>query len=120
MPPPTPLKIKISSLTRLIKEERSYHKELASQKVKVQKMEDNEEDFYEIKQQKKVLEDTRQMIPELHKKLERAVEALELELELIEEDTDEKTQALAAIKEATNLYEGQPTAAGNSLFTEVS
>ncbi|KAF3939591.1 hypothetical protein ABW19_dt0201762 [Dactylella cylindrospora] len=120
MPPPTPLKIKTSSVTRLIKEERSYHKEIASQKARVEKMEANGEDVYEIKQQKKVLADTEQMIPELHKKLLQAVEALELEVETIDEETPEKTAALTAIEEAKNVYEGQPTLAGESLFTDVS
>ncbi|KAF3093067.1 hypothetical protein TWF569_005906 [Orbilia oligospora] len=120
MPPPSPLKIKTSSVTRLIKEEQSYHKELASQKARLQRMEDNNEDEYEIKQQKKVVVDTEQMIPAVQQKLEQAVEALELQLELIEEETDEKKAAVLAIEEAKKIYEGQPSSVGNSLFTEAA
>ncbi|KAF3216006.1 hypothetical protein TWF191_009169 [Orbilia oligospora] len=134
MPPPSPLKIKTSSVTRLIKEEQSYHKELASQKARLQRMEDNNEDEYEIKQQvcynnllngcglvlKKVVADTEQMIPAVQQKLEQAVEALELQLELIEEETDEKKAAVLAIEEAKKIYEGQPSSVGNSLFTEAA
>ncbi|KAK6528132.1 hypothetical protein TWF281_009383 [Arthrobotrys megalospora] len=120
MPPPSPLKIKTSSVARLIKEEQSYHKELASQKARLQRMEDNNEDEYEIKQQRKVVVETEQMIPTVREKLEQAVEALELQLELIDEDTDEKKTAVLAIEEARKVYEGQPSSVGNSLFTDVS
>ena len=39
MPPPTPLSIATSSVTRLVKEEASYHRELESQQKRVEKLE---------------------------------------------------------------------------------
>ncbi|KAK6359841.1 hypothetical protein TWF696_000974 [Orbilia brochopaga] len=120
MPPPTPLKIKTSSVARLIKEEQSYHKEVALQKAKIERMVAAGEDIYEINQQKKVLADTEQMIPELHSKLNQAVEVLEIELENIDEETEEKEQALAAVQEAKRVYAGSASAAVNDLFTDVS
>ncbi|KAK6345339.1 hypothetical protein TWF718_007257 [Orbilia javanica] len=118
MPPPSPLKIKTSSVTRLIKEEQSYHKELVSQKARLQRMEENNEDEYEIKQQKKVIAETEQMIPTVQQKLEQAVEAVELQLELVEEDTDERKAAVSAVEEGKKIYEGQPSVAGSSLFAD--
>lgn len=40
MPAPSPLSIATSSVQRLIKEESYYHKELASQQLRVDKLED--------------------------------------------------------------------------------
>jgi len=84
-------------------------------------MEDNNEDFYEIKQQKKVLVDTEQMVPAVQKRLKAAAEDLEMFLETIDEDTEEKQQALAALKEAQTVYEGSSHIhGGDELFTDVS
>ncbi|EPS37806.1 hypothetical protein H072_8436 [Dactylellina haptotyla CBS 200.50] len=120
MPPPTPLKIKTSSVARLIKDELTYHKEIVAQKAVVERMEAENAEFYELKAQKKVLADTEQMIPELHLRLEQAVEALEMELEVIDEDSEEKQAAITAVEEAKKVYEGKATSVGNSLFTDVS
>ena len=52
MPSPSALGIKTSSVARLIKEESSYHKELASAKQSLEKMLAGEEaDEYELRQQ---------------------------------------------------------------------
>lgn len=40
MPPPSQLAIATSSVTRLLKEEESYHKELAKQEVDIKALED--------------------------------------------------------------------------------
>jgi tubulin-specific chaperone A len=42
MPAPSPLEIATSVLTRLVKEETSYHKELEQQNVKIAKLEAGE------------------------------------------------------------------------------
>lgn len=39
MPPPTPLSIATSSVTRLVKEEASYHRELEAQQKRIEKLE---------------------------------------------------------------------------------
>jgi tubulin-specific chaperone A len=41
MPAPSPLKIATSAVTRLVKEEEYYQKELSSQTARVQKLEEN-------------------------------------------------------------------------------
>lgn len=52
MPPPSALGIKTSSVVRLIKEESSYHNELASAKRSLEKMLEGEDpDEYALKQQ---------------------------------------------------------------------
>ncbi|KAF3903523.1 hypothetical protein AA313_de0200773 [Arthrobotrys entomopaga] len=119
MPPPSSLKIKTSSVSRLIKEEQTYHHELDMHVSKLNKMESENADFYEIKTQRAVVADTQQMIPTLREKLERAVEALKLELELHDDETDETKAARLAIEEGEKVYEGRP-ADGSALFTDVS
>ena len=44
MAPPSPLAIATSSLHRLVKEESTYHKELAQQEARLQKLEADEDD----------------------------------------------------------------------------
>ena len=52
MPPPSALGIKTSSVVRLIKEESSYHKELASAHRSLEKMlAGDKPDEYELRQQ---------------------------------------------------------------------
>lgn len=51
MPPPSQLAIKSGSTLRLIKEEASYHKELVDAKKRLEKMESEGADEYEIRQQ---------------------------------------------------------------------
>ncbi|KAF3923504.1 hypothetical protein ABW21_db0208965 [Orbilia brochopaga] len=119
MPPPTALKIKTSSVARLIKEEQSYHKEIALQKTKIEQMTSGGDDIYEINQQKKVLKDTEQMIPELHSKLSQAIDALEIELEN-GGDLGETDNAAAVLQDARKLVAGNATSAASDLFTDVS
>lgn len=51
MPPPSALSIKTSSVTRLIKEEASYHKEAVAQEKVIEKLEKEGGDEYELRQQ---------------------------------------------------------------------
>jgi len=54
MPAPTKLAIATSSVKRLVKEEASYHKELAQQQERIEKLEQNgndEEVEYQLKQE---------------------------------------------------------------------
>jgi len=44
MPPPSKLAVATSSLLRLIKEEASYHKEMAQQEARIKKLEAGSED----------------------------------------------------------------------------
>lgn len=51
MPPPSALAIKTSSVVRLVKEEASYHKEATQQRSRVEKLEAEGADEYELRQQ---------------------------------------------------------------------
>jgi len=54
MPAPTKLAIATSSVKRLVKEESSYHKELAQQQERIEKLEqstNDEEIEYQLKQE---------------------------------------------------------------------
>lgn len=51
MPAPSQLSIATSAVNRLVKEEASYHKELEQQKVRIAKLEANNGDEYELKQE---------------------------------------------------------------------
>ncbi|KAF8437449.1 tubulin binding cofactor A [Terfezia claveryi] len=107
MPPPSALGIKTSSVVRLIKEESSYHKELAFAKKSLDKMLAGEEpDEYELRQQRKVVEETKAMIPEVRTRLETALEALKLQLEQNTPESEPaqcKEKAQKAIDDAQKL-----------------
>ncbi|KAI9868612.1 MAG: hypothetical protein M1813_004462 [Trichoglossum hirsutum] len=84
MPPPSPLAIATSSVVRLVKEERSYHKELQQQAVRIQKLaagqdasveEDNVE--FLLKQERRALAETEAVFPTLRLRIEDAVAGLE-------------------------------------------
>jgi hypothetical protein len=54
MAPPSKLAIATSAVRRLVKEEASYHKEIAQQKVRIQRLEGDKEDEnaeYQLKQE---------------------------------------------------------------------
>ncbi|KAI5801719.1 tubulin binding cofactor A [Peziza echinospora] len=82
MPPPSALAIKTGAVARLVKEENSYHREIASSKKSLDALLAQESpDVYEVRQQKKVVEETIVMIPAIRKRLEAALEGLELQIE---------------------------------------
>jgi len=98
MPAPTPLSIKTSAVTRLVKEEASYHREQTQQQALLDKLHTDGADEYAIKQQKKVVDETVLMVPAVREKLRAALEALENELEACPEaeNKDKATSALAS------------------------
>ena len=51
MPAPSQLTIATSAVNRLVKEEASYHKELEQQQARISKLESNNGDEYEIRQE---------------------------------------------------------------------
>jgi len=85
MPAPSQLAIATSSLQRLAKEEASYHKELQVQQKSIEKLEKTEtvetdEDRgnqeFQLKQERKALEETKAVFPNLHERIARATENL--------------------------------------------
>ena len=105
MAPPSQLSIATSSLVRLVKEESSYHKELQGQLARIEHLDKTDENAeYILKQevrqrvtsriykfkyfnltsqwllQKKGIEETKAMFPELRDRIKAAMERLDLQL----------------------------------------
>ncbi|KAJ5920968.1 hypothetical protein N7466_009294 [Penicillium verhagenii] len=88
MAPRSQLEIVTSSVTRLVKEEASYHRELEQQIERIKKLESSPDDGDEnkeflVRQEKSALEETRNVLPTLKQKIVQAVK--ELEALIIEE-----------------------------------
>ncbi|PSR99400.1 tubulin binding cofactor A [Coniella lustricola] len=113
MPAPSPLAIATSSVQRLVKEEAYYHKDLASQEVRVQKLEKDiseggadldENAEYMLKQEKKALQETKSVFGPLRSRIADAVAKLEEQIALSESE-DAPAEQLTKAKEA--LKQGQ-------------
>ncbi|KAM0747391.1 tubulin binding cofactor A [Meredithblackwellia eburnea MCA 4105] len=70
------LTIKTNVVIRLIKEVESYKQEVIVLTDKVQKMSDAGEDEYEVRQQGRVLDDSKRMVPDSERRLDKAVHEL--------------------------------------------
>jgi tubulin-specific chaperone A len=96
MPAPSKVAIATGSVLRLVKEEASYHKEIAQQEERIQKLQDSVGDSnkeYTLKQevcisiifkssqlmciQKQALAETRNVLPSMQTKISAALEKLE-------------------------------------------
>ncbi|XP_070541816.1 tubulin-specific chaperone A-like [Ptychodera flava] len=66
------IKIKTGVVKRLNKEKAMYEKEVVDQDEKIKKMEADGKDEYDIKKQKEVLQESKQMIPDCKKRLATA------------------------------------------------
>ncbi|KAG6010672.1 hypothetical protein E4U21_005171 [Claviceps maximensis] len=94
MPPPTQLAIATSSVSRLLKEQASYHKELAEQESQILKQEESikagggDEDGnaeFMLKQSKTAVEQTKAVFGPLKQRLDEAIVKLEDQIALAEE-----------------------------------
>ncbi|CAK3902443.1 tubulin binding cofactor A [Lecanosticta acicola] len=85
MPAPSQLSISTSALNRLVKEEASYRKEYEDQQARIAKIEasdsNDENAEYTLKQERRALEETKAMFPQLKAKIEEAKSKLEARLE---------------------------------------
>ncbi|MCJ1295572.1 hypothetical protein MMC34_007135 [Xylographa carneopallida] len=134
MAPPSQLSIATSSLVRLVKEESSYHKELQGQLARIEHLDKTDENAeYILKQevrqrvtsriykfkyfnltsqwllQKKGIEETKAMFPELRDRIKAAMERLDLQLEAAKgaganSDAVEISKAEEAIARAKTSY----------------
>ncbi|GAA6007724.1 Rbl2p [Rhodotorula paludigena] len=101
------LTIQTGVVNRLVKELKSYIAEADKQKERVAQMEDNHDDEYEVRQQRRVLAESEQMIPDSQKRLAKAITDLDdllasAEDELSATDEYKKAQdALTAAREQT-------------------
>ncbi|KAI9835324.1 MAG: hypothetical protein M1819_002468 [Sarea resinae] len=110
MPPPSSLTIATSALQRLVKEEKSYHKELQQQEERVRKLEsekaDADEDHeFKLRQERRAVEETKAVFPSLRARIKEALEKLQGQLEAEKEgegaSVEEITKAKEAVMEGT-------------------
>ncbi|KAH7170934.1 tubulin binding cofactor A [Dactylonectria macrodidyma] len=115
MPPPSHLAIATSSVNRLLKEEASYHKELAQQEASVKSLqeqiknglgnEDGNGEFM-LKQHQTAVEETKAVFGPLRERLDTAVEKLEAQIQL-REQSGAPEQELEAAKTALAQVKAQ-------------
>ncbi|KAK5137988.1 hypothetical protein LTR08_005785 [Meristemomyces frigidus] len=103
MPPPSRLAIATSVVNRLVKEEKSYHKELEHQQASIDKLEqgggDENADFQ--MRQEASMDETRAMFPQLKQKIQDALARLEQQLEQDKGPGDQSTpEDITKAKEA--------------------
>ncbi|WPH04878.1 Hypothetical protein R9X50_00777500 [Acrodontium crateriforme] len=110
MPAPSQLSIATSAVTRLVKEEASYHKELEHQLASIAKLEQgNDEDEnaeYVLRQERKAVEETKAIFPQLKQKITDALARLEQKLEQASGDetpAEEITKAKEAVAAAKTV-----------------
>ncbi|KAJ5542958.1 hypothetical protein N7461_008961 [Penicillium sp. DV-2018c] len=106
MAPRSQLEIATSSVTRLVKEEASYHKELQQQTERIQKLEaeatnEDENREYTLKQERMSLEETKKVLPTMKQKIQQAVANLEaLIVEEGKKGSESNVEHITAAKEA--------------------
>ncbi|KAF4594705.1 Tubulin binding cofactor A [Ophiocordyceps camponoti-floridani] len=112
MPPPSPLAITTSSVHRLLKEEASYHTELAEQRARVDALEakagNEDEDgnaAFLVKQQRTVVEQTRAVFVPLRLRIDEAVAKLEEQVAAAEVQDGDLVAARAALEMAAKAKE---------------
>jgi len=110
--PPSQLQIATGALVRLVKEEKSYHKEMLSQEKRITEMEKGGEEAegeegnrdFSLRQERKALEETKAVFPGLRGKITYAREKLEGVLESSDGASEEETaKAKSAIKDAKKI-----------------
>ncbi|KAF2493723.1 tubulin binding cofactor A [Lophium mytilinum] len=111
MAPPSKLAVATSSLVRLVKEEASYHKEMAQQEARIKKLEGDSTDEnaeYQLRQERQGLEETKNVLPSMQQKIQEALARLEQELESNkdsggEQDSEQVTKANNAVSDAKKV-----------------
>lgn len=83
------LKIKTATCKRILKELRSYEKEVDREAAKTTDMKEKGADPYDLKQQENVLAESRMMIPDCHKRLEASLADLKGILSEIKESNQQ-------------------------------
>ncbi|CAN6607695.1 tubulin-specific chaperone A [Trichomonascus vanleenenianus] len=98
---PSQLQIKINALSRLMKEESLYRREVEDQAKRIEQHKANNGDEYELKKMVEVLKDTEQMIPDLRTKVQTTLEGLK---KTLEKELDEDTSAAQAKVEEAEKF----------------
>ncbi|KAK2610966.1 hypothetical protein N8I77_004351 [Diaporthe amygdali] len=117
MAPPTPLAVATSSVQRLVKEETYYHKDLASQQARIEKLEKDisekssdldENAEYVLKQEKQAAEETKNVFGPLRNRITDAISKLEEQIAISESSGDDGDAAAAELTKAREvLKQGQ-------------
>ncbi|KAI5209872.1 hypothetical protein E4T39_00387 [Aureobasidium subglaciale] len=107
MAPPSQLAIATSAVTRLVKEEASYHKELEQQQARLEKLKqvnsDEENAEWNLKQENRALDETKAMFPQLRNRIQESLAKLEQQLAQGEQNSPEEvTKAQDAVASAKN------------------
>ncbi|KAI1383496.1 tubulin binding cofactor A [Hypoxylon trugodes] len=111
MPAPSPLTIATQSVQRLVKEEKSYRKELTQQSERVKKLETQIKDAgegaddnaaYVLKQEQKAMDETRAIFVPLGERIAQAVQRLEEQIATAESESGPADEIQKA-KEALEL-----------------
>ncbi|EXJ77899.1 tubulin binding cofactor A [Capronia epimyces CBS 606.96] len=116
---PSQIQIATSSLQRLLKEEASYYKEQVQQEVRIAKLEkegagggaDDEDGNreFQLKQEKRALEETKAIIPTIRERITSAREKLESVLDTATND-EERSKAVEVLKSAKEAQKDDPVA----------
>ncbi|KAJ9615195.1 tubulin folding cofactor A [Cladophialophora chaetospira] len=114
---PSQIQIAISSLQRLLKEEQSYFKEQAQQEGRINKLENqangsDENHEYQLKQERKALEETKAVIPQMRDRITNAREKLENMLDTATNE-EERNTAVEILKKAKEEQKDDPIAGGH-------
>ncbi|KAI1075697.1 tubulin binding cofactor A [Whalleya microplaca] len=118
MPAPSPLTIATQSVQRLVKEEKYYQKELASQTERVKKLEESLSSAggkvdgnagFMLKQEQKVVEETKAVFAPLNERIVEAVNRLEEQIATAESEGGGAADELTKAKEALELGKGVQT-----------
>jgi len=116
---PSQIQIATSSLQRLLKEEASYYKEQSQQEARIAKLETetgtadadgeagNRE--YQLKQERRALDETKVVIPTLRDRIVSAREKLESFLDTATNE-EERTKAVDVLKVAKEAQKDDPVA----------
>ncbi|XP_076276863.1 tubulin-specific chaperone A-like [Lasioglossum baleicum] len=91
------LKIKTGVVKRLAKEKVTYEKEAAQQRERIQKLQEQDKDGYDVKKQEEVLQESLMMVPDCQRRLVKASEELKKILET-EQDLKEIQDYIEAEK----------------------
>ncbi|XP_076641086.1 tubulin-specific chaperone A-like [Halictus rubicundus] len=91
------LKIKTGVVKRLAKEKVMYEKEAAQQRERIQKLQEQDKDGYDVKKQEEVLQESLMMVPDCQRRLVKASEELKKILET-EQDLKEIEDYIEAEK----------------------
>ncbi|CAM1332957.1 TBCA (predicted) [Pycnogonum litorale] len=104
-PRPRQIKIKTGVLKRLLKDKVMYEKEAELQKQRIERMKAEKKDFYDIKKQEEVLQESLMIIPDCQKRLMTAYTDLHDILKNEEDLAEAEEYKLAAqlVEEATSV-----------------